>query len=431
MRNWTNDRVFRTLMKNTGALGSAKILGAIIGLGSLTCASRTLAAAEFGTLMLIHTYALSAGALTKFQSWQMILKFGARPYEKGNTAVVKNVIRFAVGLDITSGVLGALLGICVILLFHNYFGIEDQYRNSALFYCTLIPTMSAATPVGILRLFDRFDLISQQQTVTPILRGCGALAACWSGSGLTGFLITWYVADIVGDIILWQLAIRELVKKNLLDALKPSLRTAPQNIPGSWRFVWLTNLNTTLDACWSPIGNLIVGGTLGASDGGRYKIATTVLDAAVKPARFLEKGFYPEIMRLDPRTRHPWQLAVKVGFLSACIGALITLTVWIGGHPLISLFGSRYSESSMVMMIMAPALIFSMGGFPLESLLYMAGRAHSILIAQVASAVLYIGSLFFLSGDYGLQGAAWAYVVGIIALQLFSGVFAFSAYLKR
>lgn len=56
---------------------------ALISLCALICASRTLTPAQFGTLTLIHTFAIGVGALTKFQSWQMILKFGARPLELG------------------------------------------------------------------------------------------------------------------------------------------------------------------------------------------------------------------------------------------------------------------------------------------------------------------------------------------------------------
>ena len=39
----------------------------------------------------------------------------------------------------------------------------------------LIPTMTAATPTGILRSIDRFDLIAVQQAVTPFLRAIGSV----------------------------------------------------------------------------------------------------------------------------------------------------------------------------------------------------------------------------------------------------------------
>ncbi|MBS1051927.1 MULTISPECIES: lipopolysaccharide biosynthesis protein [Gluconobacter] len=426
-----SDQVFRSILKNAGSLGTAKILGALISLCALICASRTLTPAQFGTLTLIHTFAIGVGALTKFQSWQMILKFGARPLELGDRAAAQYAIQFAIALDITSGFLGALAGVVALIFFGEFCGIEPAYRLDAIFYCTLIPTMTAAAPTGILRLFDRFDLISRQQIITPTLRGLGALASWMTGGAIVSFLITWYMADLIGDLVLWSLSVRELRRKDLLNALRPSLLQAPKKLPGVWKFVWLTNLNTTLDACWSPVGNLIVGNFLGAVQAGRYKIATTLLESAVKPARFLEKGFYPEIMRLDPSSTHPWRLALKAGGLSAAIGAALTGIVWLGGRPLIGLFGHHYRSAADVMMIMAPALIISMGAFPLESLLYMTGRAHRVLLSQIASVLLYLTLLVFLLPRSGLRGAAWAYVIGICSLHLFCAAFAVTAFRKR
>jgi len=425
------DRVFRAVLKNAASLGTAKIVGAVIGLGALVCATRTLTAAEFGTLMLIHTYALGVGALTKFQSWQMILKFGGRPYELGNRDIPAQAIRFALGLDIVSGLLGAAIGVAALGYSSAFFGIALPYRADAMIYCTLIPTMTAATPTGVLRLLDRFDLISRQQIVTPVLRGIGAFAGWMTGAGLPAFLMTWYLADLAGDVVLWVMSIIELRRRDMHHALRPSLIQAPRGLDGVWRFVWLTNLNTTLDACWSPLGNLVVGGVLGPVAAGRYKIATTLLDSAVKPARFLEKGFFPEIMRLDPTSTQPWRLALKTGALSAGLGLVLTVIIWSGGPSLISLFGQKYIASSDVMTIMSLALIFSMGGFPLESLLYMAGQARMVLLAQIVSVMLYMAAFTFLSRGCGLIGAAWAYVLGVICLQILCGLRALSAYRDR
>lgn len=112
-----SDQVFRSILKNAGSLGSAKIIGALVSLCALICASRTLTPAQFGTLTLIHTFAIGVGALTKFQSWQMILKFGARPLELGDKAAPQEAIRFAIALDMASGFLGALAGVIALVFF--------------------------------------------------------------------------------------------------------------------------------------------------------------------------------------------------------------------------------------------------------------------------------------------------------------------------
>ncbi|MEI9345936.1 hypothetical protein, partial [Pseudomonas aeruginosa] len=75
-------------------------------------------------------------------------------------------------------------------------------------------------------------------------------------------------------------------------------------------------------------------------------IAMTFFDAAGTPAGLLGKSFYPEVMRLDPRTTRPWLLGVKSGLLAGGIGILVALAVLIVGKPLISLvFGVKYLEA--------------------------------------------------------------------------------------
>src|SRR5205085_639341 len=117
----------------------------------------------------------------------------------------------------------------------------------------LVPTMSAATPTGVLRLLDRFDLLAKQQIATPLLRAVGAGIAWAMNLGFVGFVVAWYIADIAGDIILWTLTIDELRKRGMLDALRPGLFGTARRLPDAWSFVWTTNISTSLNACWGPI----------------------------------------------------------------------------------------------------------------------------------------------------------------------------------
>lgn len=85
---------------------------------------------------------------------------------------------------------------------------------------------------------------------------------------------------------------------------------------------------------------------LGPAAAGLFKIAMTFFDSAGTPAGLLGKSFYPEVMRLDPRTTRPWLLGVKSGLLAGGIGILVALAVLIVGKPLISLvFGVKYLEA--------------------------------------------------------------------------------------
>ena len=314
----------------------------------------------------------------------------------------------------------------------RWFGIPPGWLPLAIFYCTLVPTMSAATPTGVLRLLDRFDLLAAQQIATPALKAAGAAAAYFAHAGLPGFVAAWYVSDLGGDLILWGLAVRELRRRGMLEAFRPGLFGAARRLPQAWGFVWTTNLSISLWSAWGPIGNLVVAGVLGPVAAGLYKIATTLLESAGKPADLITKGFYPEIVRLDPGSTRPWLLALRTGLFAGAIGLAVVLIVAVGGKPLIAFaFGRKYLPAFGLLRLMLVALIVSMAASPLESLLYMVGRQRAALVAQAGAALTYVGLLAGLCRLFGLEGAGLAYIVGTVALALFRGLPVVDSYRHR
>jgi O-antigen/teichoic acid export membrane protein len=431
MKHWFKDGVFRAVLRNAGYLGSTKLVGAGLGLIALIAAGHGLNPVAFGMLILVHTYALGAGAITKFQSWQLILRYGAPALQRGDGATARDAIRFAFGLDIASGLVGMAAGMIALPFLAPDFGIDRAHLALALIYCTLVPTMSAATPTGVMRLLDRFDTLAKQQLATPLLRAIGATLAWALDLGFPGFVVAWYVADISGDLILWWLTVRELRRHGMIDALRPGLLGTARRLPDAWSFAWTTNISASLSACWGPISNLIVGGVLGPVAAGLYKIATTLLDSAGKPADLLTKGFYPEIMRLDPSSKHPWRLAVRTGLIAGGIGLLVVVLILIGGKPFVGLFGHKYLAAYGLLSLMMFALMISMASFPLQSLLYMVGRQRAALGAQAAATILYLGMLGILCHLFKLTGAGSAYVLGNAALALFMLVPVLGSYRGR
>lgn len=415
MRRWFADGVFRTVLRNAGYLVSGKLAGALFSLLAFACAGRSLTPAVFGVLMIVHAYAHGAGGLAKFQTWQFIVREATPALHHGDVVRARDVIRFSFGLDLASGVLGMVGAMAVLPWLAPRFGIAGATLPLAIAYCTLVPTMSAATATGVLRVLDRFDLIAGQQIVTPVLRAAGALLCYVADLGLVGFAVVWYVSDLLGDLVLWGYAVRELARRGMLDALKPGLFGTARSLPGAWGFVWTTNAAHSLYSAWGPVSNLLVAGILGPVAAGLYKIASTLLDSAAKPADLLRRGYYPEIMRLDPRERQPWLLGIRAGLLAGLASLLVVALVLVGGKPLIALvFGRRYLAASDLLRLMALSLVVAMASFPLESLLYMAHRQIAALIAQLVAVVGYLALLAGLTRAYGLEGAGLAYLAGSI-----------------
>ncbi|BAV63732.1 lipopolysaccharide biosynthesis protein [Sphingobium cloacae] len=432
MKHWFSDGAFRAILRNASYLGSGKLGGALLSLIALACAGHALSPALFGTLAVVQAYASGVSALVKFQTWQFIVRFGAPALVRKDIGRFREVTRFSFGLDLASGAAGLIAGMALLPFLAQWVGIAREDVYLALLYCTLIPIMTAATPTGILRTLDRFDHLAVQQLVTPLLTAIGGIVCYAGGLGFAGFVITWYVAELAGDMLLWFFAARELKRRDIHHALRPGLFAPARRIGGAWDFVWTTNIAHSIWSAWGPLSNVIVGGMLGPAAAGLFKIASTFFESAGKPANFLEKSFYPEIMRLDPASRRPWRLAVRTGVLAGGLGLVMLLVVMAGGEPLISLvFGKRYVEAFSLLQVMAASLVVSTATFPLESLLYMAGRQRAALVAEGLAALAYGVMLVAMIHGFGLIGAGIAYVGGMILKALFTLVPTVAAYRGR
>jgi Membrane protein involved in the export of O-antigen and teichoic acid len=230
----------------------------------------------------------------------------------------------------------------------------------------------------------------------------------------------------------WWFAARELRRRNIHGALRPRLFESARRIPGAWGFVWSTNIAHSIWAARNSCSTVLVGVVLGPAAAGLFKIAMTFFDAAGTPASLLSKSFYPEVMRLDPRTKRPWILGIRSALLAGGIGVLVALLVILVGKPLISLvFGGKYLEAYDLIQVMLAAIVISMVGFPQESLLLMAGKQRAFLVAQTFASAGYLILLIALSHVYGVMGAAFAYFFGQCLDVLFSLAPTLRAYFQR
>jgi O-antigen/teichoic acid export membrane protein len=206
MRHWFKDRHFRSMLRNSGYLAASRVVAGIASIATLAFAGRGLGLVLFGTLVLITSYTKAASGLSKFQSWQLIVRYGGQALHTEQPEEFKTSTGFAFALDVVSGIAGMLVAVAVLPFIAQWVGIRQDLLWLAMLYCTLLPTMAAATPNGVLRALDRFDLISWQGTTYPIARAILAGIAYAAGAPIEAYVAIWYVTDLGGDLYLWFLA---------------------------------------------------------------------------------------------------------------------------------------------------------------------------------------------------------------------------------
>ena len=413
MRHWFKDQHFRSLLKNSSYLAASRVVAAIAGLATVSLAAHALGLMLFGALILITSYAKAVSGIAKFQSWQLIVRYGARAIH-GEVDDFKTSTGFAFSLDAVSGIAAMLVAVAILPFVAGWVGITPDQLWLAMLYCTLLPTMGAATPTGILRALDRFDQISWQGTVTPTSRLVLIAVAFVTDAPFAAYVAAWYITDLGGDLYMWFLAWRELRRRGLMEGIRPTLK--PESLPGAWRFAIHVNLNASVQAAWGPIARVVVGGLLGPAGAALFRAASSLSDAAAKPADLLAKAFYPEVVRMDLSTKKPWNLMLRGTALASIVAILAIVVLLIGGQPLIGLmFGKAFlgAYDALVILMLVPFL--SVFSFPLPPMLYALDRPDAPVTARLIGTVTFFVLIAPLSWRFGISGAAIAFVIGTAA----------------
>ena len=417
MRRWLNDTHFRSLLKNTGYLAISKAIAAIAGIAVLAFSGRSLGLETFGILILVASYAQAANGLAKFQTWQLVVRFGGNALARSDSGTFKHAIGFGLGLDLLSGIAGMIAALALLPLLGGWFGIERGYLAAAAAYCLIIPVMAASTPVGVLRALDRFDLLSWQGTMKPILRAVLTGIAFLDGWGFSAFLFIWLGTELVSELALWLLCGREMKRRDLIAGTRPTLR--PRELDRAWAFAIRVNLTYSLESAWGPIARLIVGGLLGPASAAAYRVAASLADSVKKPTDLLAKAYYPEVVRMDFATKHPWRLMLRGTALAGLIGLIALLVMGLAGRQLVdAIFGPGFESVYPVLLIMMLVPAIGILTFPLPSMLLALDRASAPLIARLVGTAAYFLLIYPLATWYGLSGAAWAFVIGNLLMAV-------------
>lgn len=386
----------KSIFRNIGWLLGSRGLNALLSLIYLALATRSLGLSGFGQFALIVVLAQSLAGIASFNTWQAVVRWGARPGGASRTA------GFALALDLVSLAGGLPLAALACWSAPHWLPLDPAQRGPALVLCAAALISLRSTPTGLLRLHDRYDLATLAEAALPLTRAAGAVAASLVWPQVAGFVAAWALAELVCSAAYWVLA-RRLVRIGRADL---SLRQLPAEEPGVWHFVLATNLSRTLAVTARQAILLGVGAFGGAALAGGYRVAAQLGLALVQLGEAVSRAAYPEFVRkaglaADVAGRMT-AIAAGAGLVAALLAALC------GKAAITALAGAQFAFVFPAMAVLALAGAADLAGSSWDALLVARGRAGMAFAIRGLPLVMALASLPFLLGDNGLVGVAGA-----------------------
>ncbi len=398
---------------------SGKAVGGVLSLAYLAIAARSLGPEQLGVLILVHTYALVVSGVAGFQSWQTIIRFGASMLHGGDQEALKSLLRFTIRLDIVSAIVAIIIAVSAAPFAARFFGWPDDVVRLVFLYSLAIPFLIAATPTGVLRLFDEFKIIGWQIIFMPAVRFLGAIWLWVVGADVNAFIVLWIVSAFFNGGSLWFFGLRALRKADLTPRI---FGPAKQKADRRWLpFTIKTNLSSSIELSHTELPVLIVGAVLGPGAAGFLRIATNLSNLIAHPANMLNWAIFPELSNVEAKVGRGAMLRVvaRSVLTAVTVAAPIVLLFAIFRRDLATIIGgSAFLPAAPIIALMAAAQPLRLIGIGLDSAVLARGRPGWALSAQIAAALTHLLLLYGLMSVIGVIAAPIAFAAGWCALIL-------------
>lgn len=406
--------------RNLGWLLASRGVLAVLSFFYLGFAAHTLGLRGFGRFALITGASQALATFVAFQTWQIIVQYGVTAIHAGDTPRLARLLRACAFLDLYSAIVGCLLSVLILSVGAEWFGTSENIIPYALGFAFIQVISIRSTPVGILRLRDRFSLSALADSVTPIVRFVGALAAMFLNPTVGGFLIAWAVAEVLTAATYWILVWRT-GDGALLHRGKAPMRAVVAENPGIVRFALSVNATSTLMLSSKQIPLLLVGAAIGPAAAGAFRLAVQLAQGLTKLAQMISRAAFPEFVRaVGVLSAENLRQIILRSFFGGSIAALaiMLLVVLLGKFALRVIGGNDFTVAYPALIWLAAAGCLDLVTAAAESALTALRRVVGVLLMRAAGVV----GLFAVAAAFLPRYDVTAVAIGVFAGAVITAV---------
>ena len=384
----------KRVFQNMGWLLGSRGVNAVLSLVYLPLATRSLGLEDFGKFVLIVGLAQVVVGLTTFNAWQGVIRWGSKP------GAAPRAAGFALALDLTSISIGLPFAALVCWFAPMWLPIGEELRIFAFALCAAALVSMRSTPIGLLRLNDRFDRETLAEAMLPLTRAIGAVVAALVWPTIGGFVMAWAAAEIVCASTYWMQA-HKFVPFTRRDI---SLRILPRAVPEAWRFVFATNFSRSLAVTAKQLLLLVVGAVGGSALAGGYRVAAQLGQALVQLAEVVGRAIYPEFVK---QAENAGSMARKMVGLAGVTGLVAAAVAFFAGEWALGFIaGEEFTFAYWALVLLATAGAIELAGASWEALLISQGRAVLAFLLRAGPLVCAMVAIPFAIDTWGVAGVA-------------------------
>jgi O-antigen/teichoic acid export membrane protein len=401
----------RNVFRNAGWMLGGKGVNAIFSLVYMAIVTRSLGVDRFGQFALALGAAQGVELLVAFQSWQIVVRYGISHLQEGRSSDLALLVRFTMWLDLAAVVIASPIILLTMVLLASHFGWDARFTYQAAGAGLLFAFASYSTPLGVLRLHDRFGQAELAGAIAPAVRLVGVTAVWLSGPNVIGFILALGIAELLSALGYWWFAL-QLPKMSWRTDRRLTWRELVQANKGIGNYAITTNLSSTLEAFGKQVGVIVVGFMLTPAAAGGYRLARQLGQSLSKLSQTMARAVFMELLRSRPDNggpNHFHSLLLRLISLSAVGAGLVIALLLLLGRPALALIGGHeFLWVYPALLLMGTSAAFEFASVSFEPALVALGRPGIALKLRFISTAIFLAVTVGLTPILGIVGAGVA-----------------------
>ncbi|HEY4344553.1 MAG TPA: oligosaccharide flippase family protein [Parvibaculum sp.] len=406
--------ILRRLSRNAMTIIGGNGIAMLMGVGALSLNVRGLGASAFGVFAMIQAYATVMERIFSFDTWQPLIRLGAKALAEEDRARFREILLVAVVFDLIAAFTCGVAAVGIAWFAGGYVGIAPDYAALAALYSAALFFSIGGAPVGLFRLLNRFSFLTTLQIFYAAARLAIAGALFHFQAGLQAYVYAYALVAVAYNV--------HLIAASAVFFVRSGGRLSAQGFRGAWRslrgeywsFSWATNITSTINILRQNADLFLLGYFAGPAAAGIYQVASRIAQIPSRISDPIQQAVYPELAKLAGNGRQSEILyyVLRLGGLCGLIAIAALLTVvFFGGEISMLVGGARFVEAREPLILLMIAFMFSLSGVALRPAIMSTVGPKFMLMVYVIAFGLFVVVAPLAIQRFGLFGAGASQIV--------------------
>lgn len=411
-----SDDFWRKLFKNSFYAIIGEGGSSVINLFVVFLLIKLLGNDEYAILVLAQSYMSILDLIINLQSWQSVIKFGEEMRVKNKIDKYLEFIKLGSILDISTAILCGLISLFIAPLIGSIFNWSNELILCCQIFTAEIYFHFSGTPIAVLRLENKFNLVAIQKIVSAIIKLAVLLfILCMTSKlSLITAVIIYVVTDIISHLILVIMFLTIIHKKwGIRRLLKSKI---PEN---KGQFIKYTIWCTLGDAVDIPVLYLdvFVVSALKLELVTVFKVFKQIISVLSKLAAPIYQAIFPQFSTLVAKGEYKRGYDAVIKIRNAVYKYFIPLIIVVGLSSPIWLniiFGEIFSQYWYILFIYLIIHTYALSYTTIHPYFTALGKVKEDFIICLIANVVYLILALTLTKHFGMIAIVMSYAVQIL-----------------